>query len=280
MTYITASPADRERAERETSELAEACSRRFVVALFINPDKPQLVGSGFFVQDGGREFLVSAAHVFDEFESAYYSDRGIPPDLFVYTDRGEVRNLGGRLLRPRANSPHRRYDIGVLQLGGEPIAWGSERRESVPLDVVRRYLTLEPKEQLFLLAGYPESRARASSHPTKRLDAKPHGMVGPAVHDARYDPREFVLMEFDQEKDVTFYGDKTPRRFPNPRGMSGSPIWALHYDVDWHPTAVVVGVTIAQDKKNRMVIGSRILPAIAMIDSLLAGGALDPAPAG
>lgn len=266
--WVAAPPEVRERARLETSDLVSQLARSFAVPLLINPDRPELVGSGFFVHADGCEFLVSAAHVFDEFEDRHIHDSRIEPYPLVYTGQGTVRQLGGRLLRPRIDSPTRRLDVGVLLLQGDPLSWGSERRESIDVETLRRYARSSAREQLYAVAGFPETRVRATDYPTKRLEASPHGFVGPAIRHAKYDPEYFVVLEFEEKKKRFFEGETEPRKFPKPEGMSGSPVFALHYDQDWHPIAMPAAVVIERDEKKRAIVCTRMRAVVEMVDML------------
>ena len=118
----------------------------------------------------------------------------------------------------------------------------------MPIDRLQGYTAARPREQLYLAAGYPETRARVLDYSTKRLDVEPYGIVCPDRSDPRYDPKEFVLLDFDQKKEVSFVGREGARRFPNPQGMSGALVWALQYDEGWHPFPFVVGIVIPRKK--------------------------------
>ena len=62
---------------------------KFVIPLYrTKRNRPELIGSGFFVQARGQTFLVSAAHVLDEVEKQ---------NVFFYITTDQVRNLSGQL---------------------------------------------------------------------------------------------------------------------------------------------------------------------------------------
>lgn len=258
-------------------KLAEQLAWRYAVPLFDDHTHPGLIGTGFLLHDRvGQQYLITADHVFDEAETRW-RDRGSPrqPRMCVYTGVETMQELSGRVMRPKEGSPSARYDVAAMVLAGGAPLWEGKPRDSVLVDSVLQYLREDARESYFLTTGYPESRARVERYPTDRIAARPFGIACPGASNARYDPESFVLLSLDRKRQQTITSAGVTGRFPDPRGMSGSPVWALHFDPDWNPHPFLTGIVIEQAPRERFVVCTRIRAAVELIAMLNSENAAD-----
>src|SRR6185369_14917504 len=200
--------------------------------------RPLSVGSGFFVAAFGENFLVSAAHVFDDLVAG--------PHLYIYSDGDKKRVLdGARFTTPvpkggkRAVDP---IDIGVMLLRGVALP---------PYPTVQKFLVpvelLSPNEQdregiQHFFVGFPSTQTRANQV-SKELNVKAHAYLTASIPAADYDnvriaPRSkvrisietHIAMSMHERETVSLAGEK--QKFPKPHGISGAPLWRLASDAD------------------------------------------------
>src|SRR5581483_1191854 len=69
--------------------------------------KPQVIGSGVAFTKQNRQFVITAAHVVDEFDA---------PDVSLYTFPDKQQPMFGNRLHVTGTYKHRSSDIGVLEL--------------------------------------------------------------------------------------------------------------------------------------------------------------------
>ena len=134
----------------KTIERAIAVLTAFSVPLYIDVNqRPMLRGSGFFVRRGASNYLVSAAHVFDDVA---------PGQVYFYCAPTVCRHVTGLLLRS-GNGISRDedlIDVAVVKLEGDPQPpYPAVKKAAV--DIVRRH-TGRPRGMLgqfqqYLLLG-------------------------------------------------------------------------------------------------------------------------------
>ena len=232
-----------------------------VVAICANPSRPRVVGSGFFVSQGSSLYLISAAHVFAE-----QSLGGIENVLFFYTSASTAIQVAGQVRWARADH----IDIGVIRLAEASPEWsGANTRQPIRLSDFGDLSTAGGADW-FLLGGFPESKSRVDST-TGLLTGKPYGFLRQSAGNDAYvahglGSSTHVLLEFDQRKTVTFVGAQAAR-FPDPRGISGAPLWHVGFQEDGQLTSSVVAIAIEHRSKSRhkVIVCARVEPVVEMI---------------
>jgi len=130
------------------------------------------------------------------------------------------------------------------------------------------YLPREGKQ--YLLVGFPESRSRVNpvAHEVK---SEVYSFRNISVPPQKYDdlgvsPQSHVVLSFDRKRTIGNNGQI--RAFPEPSGMSGSPVWLL-YDEDGlndpHQTPVV-GIAIEHHKLHHAIVATDIRIALKLIN--------------
>lgn len=227
--------------------------------------RPQLAGSGFFVTNAGKDFLVSAAHVLDEMVSN---------PLFFYIAPGVTRNLSGDLIRPRVMGSRNSdlIDVAVLMITGQdmPPYPDVDKHKLQISSLVPQNIPRAGKH--YAIVGFPSSKSKPNPD-AKTVKAIAYAYHNPSIDDMDYDrfgfdPKNHVLMSFDQKNGF----DKNGRHvaFPNPQGMSGSPLWEL-FDNDVqnaNKEFSVAGVGIEHRKDSRLMISTDIKYVLEMIRSV------------
>ena len=256
--------------QRESGVVAKLSNllSQHIVPLFADRrgGKPQLVGSSVLVSSETRSYLISAAHVFDELKAGH--------ELFFYIEPKVIRKLSGNLLLtkmpPGADRKSDRLDLGVLNLQGPALPpYPKVQKHALPIGAfMPNALPREGKQ--YLLVGFPESKSRAN--PAARdLVSEPCSFRNISAPGATFSklavtPGSHIVLSFDVKRTVA--PNKEIRAFPNPSGMSGSPIWLL-YDEDGSndPTQTsVVGIAIEHHKTERAIVATDIEIALRLIN--------------
>jgi hypothetical protein len=233
---------------------------RSILPLFaqVPSGKPKLIGSGFLVSTGTNSYLVSAAHVFDELK--------IGNELFFYIEPYTKRKLSGSLRLTKMpegnNRKHDRLYVGVLRLEGPGLP-PYPKVEKYPLAFDALMPNALPRDsKQYLLIGFPESKSRAN--PIAREVASEfycfrNASAAPQRYaDIGVSMQSHVVLGFDRKHTVG--PDGRIRAFPEPSGISGSPVWLL-YDESGSNDPVqtpVVGVAIEHHKNHHAIVATDI----------------------
>lgn len=244
---------------------------RHVVPLFIEGQgKTHLCGSGFLVSAGASSFLISAAHVFDELRDH---------NGFFYIEPKTKRSLSGQLRLTKAPDGKNRnqdtLDVGVLKLkspGFPPYPAVNK----CPLSIGSLLPNALPREhKTYLLVGFPESQSRVNPV-QKEIESKVYAFRNISHPTKKYagfgiKPENHIAIVFDIKRSVG--SDNYRRQFPDPRGMSGSPVWLLYDEQELHDQKsddsqkmFVVGIAIEHRKEHRAIVATDIGVALEMIN--------------
>lgn len=241
---------------------------RHILPLFAETSggKPKLVGSSFLVSSGTDSYLVSAAHVFDELKAGR--------ELFVYIEPHTKRKLSGNLRLTKTpegkNRKSDRLDVGVLKLEGPGLP-PYPKVEKYPLAIGALMPNALPREgKQYLLVGYPESKNRANPV-AREVASEVSSFRNISVPIPKYaalgvSPNSHVVLSFDRKRTVG--PDKQIRAFPEPSGISGSPVWLL-YDKNGpnDPTQTpIVGIAIEHHKNHHAIVATDIDVALKLIN--------------
>ncbi len=163
-----------------------------------------------------------------------------------------------------------RLDVGVLKLDGPGLPpYPQVRKYPVPLtSLVANALPREGKQ--YLLVGFPASKSKLNpvSH---EVASKPYNFRNVSASQEKYmelqvKPNDHIVLSFDVAK--TVMPNAELRKFPDPKGMSGSPVWLLHDEND--PNNVcqtpIVGIAIEHRRNQRTIIATDIRIALQLIN--------------
>jgi hypothetical protein len=220
-------------------------------------NKPEQIGSGFFVHSSGQYFLITAAHVLIETRKN---------ELFIYIEPNKQMRLAGNV---RTNSDD--IDVGVIKLthGLMPPYLAVKK---VAIDIMGLKPRLFPRSgKLLAIVGFPASKSKINPI-DKSVSVSAYGYYENSIDDEAYALNNLSLenhlaMKLDLKKGSNLKGEH--RNFPKPNGMSGSPIWLLHdYKSDEEQRAFpIVGIGIEYRKRNRILVGTDISYCIELIKS-------------
>jgi len=241
---------------------------RHIIPIFAEAPcrKPKLIGSSFLVSSGKDSYLVSAAHVFDELQNDH--------ELFFYVEPKTKRKLSGNLRLTKIpegkNRKEDRIDVGVLKLEGPGLPpYPKVEKYALPINaLMAEALPRERKE--YLLVGFPESRSRVN--PIARdLASKPYSFRGISIPLQKYaelgiNPQSHIVLSFDRKHTVGHDGQICT--FPEPSGISGSPVWLLydeHGPNDPNQTPIV-GIAIEHSKTSHTIVATDITIALRLIN--------------
>ena len=217
--------------------------------------RPRLNGTGFFVRSGKHDFLVSAAHVLDTAKSN---------GLFFYADARTLRHLSGKLLRTKGEDDRNQdlIDVGVLLLSKDSVP-PYPGVDKFPMDISYLRPLYRPRTgKEYVFVGFPGSKSKVN--PVRReVLVTPCAFRNQPIDEGLYkahglDPKSHIAMTLDVRKGFGPSGE--PRQFPDPHGMSGSPIVVL-WDYDGpndERVFPVAGVATTYRKSDRLVFGTDI----------------------
>lgn len=162
-------------------------------------------------------------------------------------------------------------DIGVLRLEGAAsppyLELGVEPLPSamlVPADS-------SSDGNYYLAIGFPSTKSKANKQ-TKIVRAAPYANFGPAKPVAQYaslglDPRHHLAIAFHRKRVFTAKG--RVEKFPEPSGMSGSPVFLIYHN---NKSAVrrgrfpVAGILIEYRKTVQLLVATDIAVALVLMD--------------
>jgi hypothetical protein len=220
--------------------------------------EPRLVGSGFLISSGTNSYLVSAAHVFDELKDGH--------ELFYHIEPSIKRKLSGSLrltkLPDGKDRKGDRLDVGVLKLEGSSLP-PYPAVEKYPLDIGALLPNAMPREsKQYLLVGFPASKSRVK-RVAREVVSELYSYRNITVPFSKYvdldvSPQSHIVLGFDRKR--TIGPDGQIRAFPEPSGISGSPLWLLHDEngVNDPAQTPIVGVAIEHHKNHHAIVATDI----------------------
>jgi hypothetical protein len=260
--------------QKESKKVEEISTQlsRFIVPLFIDGGgkKPMLCGTGLLVSASTSSFLISAAHVFDELKDGN--------EIFFYIEPKTKLKPSGRILLTKIPEGKSRkqdiLDIGVLKFEG-PHQPPYPAVDKYTMSVDAFLSNALPREgKTYLLVGFPGSKSPVN--PIKReVKSKVYGYRNISYPANKYSdfgvkPESHISIIFDRKRSIG--PDGNLRSFPDPRGMSGSPVWLLKSEEEEpnKPNPIsVVGVFIEYRKNQRVLLATDIGLALAMINDAI-----------
>jgi hypothetical protein len=217
--------------------------------------RPEQFGSGVLVQVGDQRFLISAAHVFDEFTS---------PPILIPGKEGLTGVKGEYFITPLPESGARRDDL--LDLGFLPLSSGSElslndsmifldHRDCDAMDETA-------EEDAYTVIGY---QADLSDVGDEIVQSRISRIGCSGVQDHRYeklglDPRTHLLLQYRMKKGV-IYRTLSPGKKHNFEGISGGGVFAWSKDLP-NPHAMdqplLVGIVTDYSPHHNVFVATRL----------------------
>lgn len=225
-------------------------------------------GTGILVSHRNLNFLVTAAHVLDPLKEGR--------KLFMHCASGTTRSLAGMGLSTIPATKGIResdsVDIGVIRLEGpgQP-PYPEIGKYSLPFKMLRADV-LPRQQKDYFVTGFPATKTKTNVS-KRTVVSEPIGNISLSIYDSDYAqhdlvPRRHIAIEFDVKKVLSKCGRL--ERAPDPKGLSGSPIWLLpDFRSENSPKQpVVVGIAIEHHRTGKLLVGSDISIAIDMINKL------------
>lgn len=247
------------------NKLAEKLGRHVVPIFSISHrGRPDGCGTGLLVSRGQNVFLITAGHVIRDIE---YNK-----NLFFYINQNTTRNLLASFRKTlSSNDEHSddRLDIAVLKLDNF-YALPRDHYVKFPLPINSlRSFAIPRINKHYLITGFPGSKSRYHV-PTKLVRSVPYAnyciSIGTSYESYGLREEFHIALGFDQ-KDVHAGDLGDVSNFPDPRGMSGSPIWLL-FDENGNDSIEfsVVGILTEHSKRNRFLLATDIGVALDIIE--------------
>lgn len=217
-----------------------------------NRRPPRHIGCGVLFRTASARFLLTAAHVVEEF---------LQFDMYLAGDASLVGVKGRGERASQLSAPNMEQDlldIGVIRL-----------EEAVGTEVDGSFLTLADvairewmsPQKHYLLYGYAATKTRLDTAERVVLRA-PFRFVGSraglASHEAYgITPHSHVALDFDIQRTAS---DKGIGTAPSPKGVSGGGMWSLP-DLGTpgiEHRAKLAAIFIAHPSRHRLLVGTRV----------------------
>ena len=233
-------------------------------------ERPNLIGTGTLLDFGKARFLVTAAHVHDEYRESKVA-------LYVAT--------GGPLLElphpfhttvvpPSGKRDDDRLDFAFLRVPDSVADEIAKGRFFLPFSLVDANDRLKPRAR-YMFTGFPGSREK-TNYGEKKVKPQCFSFTGETVSPKRMlalgiAAETHIAVEFDSEQ--VFDEQGKPACFPRAKGMSGGAVWRGDCDSHLWLTKIpvrLVGIGIEDPKNQNVLVAVRIhlvLAAIAQIHS-------------
>jgi hypothetical protein len=189
-------------------------------------------------------FLVSAAHVL-----RLTKDRR----LYYYIDPNTTHSISGQLRISR----HSNIDVAVVKLDRQPLPpyRAVDKVPMVESMLLSRALPRTGKH--YMVSGFPASKNRANPS-NLTVNARVYAYRTESIDGAAYsaagiDPGLHIGLPLDLRAGFDPRGE--PVAFPDPHGMSGSPVWLLYDDAETpRDMFQAVAVAVEYRKPQRLLV--------------------------
>jgi len=225
---------------------------------------PESVGSCLLVRIDGQAFVVTAAHVLQQ--------------LHETTGRFVVA-VGGRLVRLYAGgfvtNPDDAADVGLVPLVPAALSTfleaGAVLIEREMIDEAERgdgIDLLNMVTNTYFVFGFPGSRSWSRvSHATRQIHAKGYLVkltLGTCFPDG-VSPHEHLILDYDEKEILQ---DRERKQPPSIYGVSGGGIF--RFQRGQPETMRLVGIAIERHKRERIIVGTRIMVAATLAREVIA----------
>lgn len=225
--------------------------RRFITPLIrvSKRHRPEAYATALLVKGDGGQYLISAAHALEE-RKIYFCPAKHPRQL--------VGN--GRLSRPPGQRPKPDYDVGVARLT-ESLRPPYENLQ--PLDLSRlRSLQEFDNQSRIAFVGFPSSQTKVDP-----VNRKIKSKFASVSHVVRADFSVYADMNIDPSIHLIFNLNRKPvhikgktHQFPDPHGLSGSPVWLLGDDGPY-----VIAIMTEYHRNKNVIVATAIHHVTALL---------------
>lgn len=217
---------DRQMADlNQAMHITQNTISQFSLPIFksLNSGRPDLVGTGFVIVFHGRCYFVSAAHVMDHHE--------YDQPLFYFTNQTTRQHIQGPSRTSSQDVDNRKndqIDLTVVKLpAGSGLPEESIQKSAIPSNLIT-YDTSKIGDCRLILSGYPLTKYKPDDK-NKQLNTACYTWMGKSIPDDTYRRLKFekstnLLIQFERKNTLGLDGVKG-MMFPEPRGVSGSPVW-------------------------------------------------------
>jgi hypothetical protein len=239
---------------------------RHVVSLYRQPrgQSPEHVGTALLLRAHGCDFLVSAAHVLSD-----------PSALFLYSETSTKRRLNGTLTRtkPLDGDKSDRVDLATLMLQPPGLPpYPDVDKEGGDADQLMGRESPFLEDDFFLVTGMPASRSKANPH-TYQIKVEAFSLLSSRAPASTYEALRLsenlhLALVLDRTKSVNL--DGSARVFPDPHGMSGSPVWRLPSEKNGLHLPQLVGILTEFHRAEKVLIATRVRQVARQMAGLIA----------
>jgi hypothetical protein len=230
-------------------------------------DRPLLTGTGTLLDFGKARFLVTAAHVYDEYSQrhmALYIPAGTMGALVELS--GEAFSTSIPKSGKRSDD---RLDLSFVCLNDVLADEVAKARYFLPFSLIDVNDRLKPASH-YMFTGFPANRDRAK-YGQKKVASKRYGYTGKTIstkrmHNLGINENTHIAVEFNRME--TLDENNQPAPFPVPYGMSGGAVWTGDGDhSSWFSTAParLVGIGIEVPENQNVLVAVRIHVVLAAI---------------
>jgi hypothetical protein len=195
-------------------------------------------------------------------------------ELFYYVEPCIKRKLSGSLRLTKSpegkNRKGDRLDVGVLKLEGLGLP-PYPAVEKYPLPIGALLPNALPREgKQYLLVGFPASKS-CVKRVAREVVSELYSYRNISVPFSKYadldvSPQSHIVLGFDRKR--TIGPDSHIRAFPEPSGISGSPLWLLYDENGANDPAQtpIVGIAIEHHKNLHAIVATDIDVVLKLIN--------------
>jgi hypothetical protein len=259
--------------QSDLSPLHEVCRALgdYVCPLYaLENSRVRLVGTGVPMHIGDLAFIITAAHVAEQFDER--------PLVTIGRDR-LLEVTGKRVGYKYLKNERVDTDLAVVQLDTREADEMMKRFSfSTPMDVAH-VAQAESKYILYSLVGYPFSRNRPKPRGFKVITARPtyvttnrRAALPRRGVDGKHEEVHFALWA-DADKIVN--ADSKPITLPKAQGMSGGGVWRIDVDdSSGQPgSPKLVGIGIEPPHQDDLFVATRVHYIVPLLRDLYQGSA-------
>jgi hypothetical protein len=226
--------------------------------------RPNLIGSATLLDFGKARFLVTAAHVHDE-----YLENKVTLYIGASGPLLELPQPLQTTVVPSGNRDDDRLDIAFVRLPDSLADQISKGRFFLPFTLIDVNDSFRPRTQC-MFTGYPASREK-TNYGNRKVKPLCFSYTGQVIAPTRMPELGLyvdahIAVEFNREK--IFNQNNQPASFPSPKGMSGGAVWCGDGNSRlWLIDLPVrlVGIGIEDPKNQNTLVAVRIHLVLAAI---------------
>ncbi len=217
---------------------------------------PELYATAFAVRVKETDFIISAAH---SFKPAYEHKP-------IYSYRDGWFSVAGELKVARVTGDDvkdtHNIDVGVLRLDNP------KAPPLTPMTLPNMLPDFRPGgDEIILTMGFPASKTIVNMT-TNSIKSQAYASFGPSVAPSDYplfglNPDHHIALHFDANNVLRKSGPRG--KFPNPHGMSGSPLWVMRLRDEVTVEFGLIGVLIEYRAQHKILVGTTIAAPLGVM---------------